>query len=386
MKIAITLPAYYNFPIGGYHVHYQYANLLSRKGHDVTLVFPRTLSAPNNLETRLKTGLWAIKLRTRNRPLIKTFPIDRAVKVVLASNLGAEALPNADILIATAWQTAEALEGAPPRCGRKFYIVYDYEHLMTARETVRARIERTYRGSFEIIATSKIVEETVRSCGGESTALIQCGLDFSTFGMDRPPEERSPMQIAFPLRPEQFKGASDAIAASSLLRERFGENLQISAFGSHGMTIPTWIHWCKSPSRLELRAFYNLQAIFMVPSHFEGWGLPGIEAMACGAALATTDNGGCRDYAIDGETSIVVEPGKPEKMADAVTALITDPSLRLRLSTTGQRFVQRFSWDDAADRLEAVLFGHRESQMVPQAGANWPGQNAAGHFGIGQEG
>ena len=55
MKITFVLPAYYNFPIGGYHVHYQYANLLARMGHDVTIVFPRSLTGPDNLKATIET-------------------------------------------------------------------------------------------------------------------------------------------------------------------------------------------------------------------------------------------------------------------------------------------------------------------------------------------
>jgi glycosyltransferase involved in cell wall biosynthesis len=355
MKITFALPAYYNFPIGGYHVHYQYANLLARKGHDVTIVFPRRLGGPDDWTARAQTFFWALRLRIHNHPLIKTFALDDAVDVRLIRNLGSDALPHADVLIATAWQTAEALADAPARCGRKFYIAYDYEHWMTADAAKRARIEETYRRNFAIVATSVVVAQTVRACGGEPVAVIPCGLDFEAFGTDNAPETRSPMRIGFPLRHEPFKGAADAIAAATRLRDRFGERLTITAFGSRAMNMPDWIRWLPSPSQKQLRAFYNAQSIFMLPSHFEGWGLPGVEAMACGAALVTTDNGGCRDYALDGQTALVVPPGVPEQMADAVARLIEDAALRLRLARAGNDFVQRYSWPEAADRLEALL-------------------------------
>jgi glycosyltransferase involved in cell wall biosynthesis len=348
MKIVFALPAYYNFPIGGYHVHYQYATLLAQRGHDVTIVFPRVLDASLTLKDQIKTPLWAAKLRIRNRPLIKSFKLDDRVKVKLVPNLEATALPTSDVLIATAWQTAEALTEAPARCGRKFYIVYDYEHLMTANDAKRERIKRTYRNDFVKVATSNIVAETIRGCGGEPASEIPCGIDFDVFGVDQATESRVPTHIGFPLRPERFKGAADAIDASQLLRARFGDALQVSTFGSRAMEIPAWIKFQHSPSQIDLRAFYNAQSIFMVPSHFEGWGLPGVEAMACGATLVTTDNGGCRNYAIDGVTSIMVEPGKPEQLAGAVAKLINDPVTRFKLAHSGREFVQRYRWSPHA--------------------------------------
>jgi glycosyltransferase involved in cell wall biosynthesis len=77
--------------------------------------------------------------------------------------------------------------------------------------------------------------------------------------------------------------------------------------------------------------------------------------MACGTALVTTDNGGCRDYAFDGETCLVVPPGQPQQIADGIMRLFEHEPLRLRLSMAGHEFVQRFTWQRAIDQLEAVI-------------------------------
>jgi L-malate glycosyltransferase len=360
MRIVIALPGYANFPIGGYHVHYQYANLLSRKAHDVTVVFPRYLIASlgfvGRLKADLRTALWALDLRLRNRPLIGSFALDDAVRVRFVPNLTGNSLPSADVLIATSWHTAEAMADAPLRCGRKFYIVYDYEYWMTVEPQTRARIEQTYRQDFKIIATSSIVSETVRQHGGKPVAQIPCGIDFDAFGVDIAPADRQPLHVGFPARDEPFKGAHDAIVAASLLRDRFGDRLRVAAFGRQRLEyMPDWIEWHQYPSQQVLREFYNTQSVFMFPSHFEGWGLPGVEAMACGAALVTADNGGSRDYAINGETALVVPPMQPARLADAVETLLNDESLRLQLALSGNAFVQRYSWSDSADRLEETL-------------------------------
>lgn len=355
MKITIALPAYWNVPIGGYHVHYQYANLLTRRGHAVTIVFPRSLRPGHPIKARLRTPAWALQLRLQNRPLIGSFPLDDQVKVRLLRDLSNSALPRADVLIATAWQTAEALADAPARCGRKVHIAYDYEHLMTAAADVKERIEATYRMPFTLVATSGIVAETIRKCGGKPAAMVPCGLDLDAFGVDVAPERREGFTVGFPARPEAFKGTADAVAASALLRARYGDRLRIAAFGSRQLNMPDWIEWHQYPSQAELRRFYNMQSVFMVPSHFEGWGLPGAEALACGAALVTTDNGGCRDYAMDGQTALVVAPREPAELAGAVGRLFGDDSLRHNLARSGNQFVQRYTWAGAADGLEKVL-------------------------------
>ncbi len=355
MRITIALPAYWNTPIGGYHVQYQYANLLTQRGHDVTVAFPRHLAPGRPVRSRVGTALWAWGLRRRNRPLIGSFPLDPRVRVRLLRDLSGGALPRADVLVATAWQTAEAMAGAPARCGRKVYVVYDYEHLMTAGPDIRARIEATYRMPYTLVATSAIVEETIRRCGGAPVATIPCGVDFAAFGLDVALDQRAPLTVGFPARAEAFKGTADAAAAAELLRARYGDQLRVAAFGSSNPGLPGWIEWHQYPSQAELRRFYNGQAVFMVPSHYEGWGLPGVEALACGAALVTTDNGGCRDYAMDGRTALVVPPGQPGALADAVARMFGDDALRVRLAQAGHGFVQRYTWDGAVDGLERVL-------------------------------
>jgi glycosyltransferase involved in cell wall biosynthesis len=93
----------------------------------------------------------------------------------------------------------------------------------------------------------------------------------------------------------------------------------------------------------------------MLPSHFEGWGLTGVEAMACGAALVVTNNGGSADDAFDGKTALVAEPGDVDGLATAAERLLTDQTLRLSLAAEGHSFVQRFTWESAADALERLL-------------------------------
>lgn len=356
MKITIALPGYWNKPSGGYQVHYKYAQLLSQEGHDVTVLLPRHVDqATNSLRTRLAAYRWAWRLRQENRPLVPWFPAGSQVRIRLVRNLSPSALPSADRLIATSWQTAEMLGQAPERCGRKFYIVYDYEFVMTADRDTRQRIERTYQLPFEMIATASVVAETVRRCGGIPVAQIPCGLDFTEFGVDRPIGQRNPLTVGFPMRLDTFKGAADAIEAAAILRARYGERIQVTAFGSQKVELPSWITWLQYPSQDQLRQFYNNQAIFILPSHFEGWGLPGVEAMACGAALVTADNGGSLDYAINGETALVVPPRQPDQLAAAAIRLIEDEAFRLRIARNGQAFVQRFTWQSSLASLKETL-------------------------------
>jgi len=355
MRISIALPRYFAEPIGGYHVHYTFANALAARGHDVSILFPRWLVDGSGLKNRLYTPVWGLRTRWRHGTAVPSFRLDPRVRVRFVPDLGDGALPPADILIATAWETAEILRHAGPDKGRKVHIVYDYEFWCTATPDVRARMEAAFNCGFVSIVTSDAVRGMVRACGAAPVALISCGLDFEAFQQCIPPEARDAFSVGFPARADVNKGSADAIAALTMLRERHGDRLRVSAFGHRRLPMPDWIEFVENPDQRTLADFHNGNAVFVMPSHFEGFGLPGAEAMACGAALVTTFNGGAADYAIPGETALVVPPRAPADLAGAIDRLLEDQALRIRLAHAGHAFVQRFQWRTAADALERVL-------------------------------
>ena len=85
---------------------------------------------------------------------------------------------------------------------------------------------------------------------------------------------------------------------------------------------------------------------------------PASKSLACGTPLVTTDNGGCREYAVDGETALVVPPRDARAMADAVQRLLDDDAFAARLVANGLDVVERdFDWEKRTDEFEAVLDG-----------------------------
>ncbi len=84
--------------------------------------------------------------------------------------------------------------------------------------------------------------------------------------------------------------------------------------------------------------------------------MPPMEAMACGAALVTYDNGGCRDYARDGETALVAKRRDVDDLAAKLEQLAARPELRARLAAAGSALVTTaFDWDRAVERLEGLF-------------------------------
>ena len=101
----------------------------------------------------------------------------------------------------------------------------------------------------------------------------------------------------------------------------------------------------KSPVE-ELPYLYAGADGLIYASLWEGFGMPIVEAMACGAPVITSDVAAMPETA--GGCALLVDPHSPEQIADAMQRLASDTTLRARLSTMGLKRAQRFSWETAA--------------------------------------
>ncbi len=96
----------------------------------------------------------------------------------------------------------------------------------------------------------------------------------------------------------------------------------------------------------ELPLWYNCADIFIYPSLYEGFGLPPLEAMACGTAVITSSVSSLPE--VVGEAALTVDPLNVDALADAIAMVLGDASLQLRLKTEGPRQAAHFSWKETA--------------------------------------
>jgi glycosyltransferase involved in cell wall biosynthesis len=95
----------------------------------------------------------------------------------------------------------------------------------------------------------------------------------------------------------------------------------------------------------ELVRLYNRAAVVVVPSRFEGFGLPAVEAMACGAPVVASAAGALREVVRAGGGGVLVPAADPEALAGSLNALLDAPEERRSLGARGrERVVERFSW------------------------------------------
>jgi alpha-maltose-1-phosphate synthase len=95
--------------------------------------------------------------------------------------------------------------------------------------------------------------------------------------------------------------------------------------------------------------------VFAIPSIYEPLGIVNLEAMACGTAVVGSRTGGIPEVVADGETGLLVPPGEPEPLAEALNALIGDPDRAAAMGQAGRkRAVAEFGWAAIAAQIAAL--------------------------------
>ncbi len=106
-------------------------------------------------------------------------------------------------------------------------------------------------------------------------------------------------------------------------------------------------------TRERLRELYRGARLFVYPSHHEGFGIPPLEAMACGAPVVATRTGAIPDYA-EG-AALLVTPGDREALRSAITRVLEDESLRRELAASGAERARSWRWDRGAKAMTELL-------------------------------
>src|SRR5262249_42592669 len=238
------------------------------------------------------------------------------------------------------------------RCGRKFYFIQHYESLYHGDA---ARVDATYRLPLRKIAISTWLAEIMARRFESPAEVIVTPVDPALFH-PVPVEHDGGLRVLMLHHEYKWKGVQDGIEAFTRAKARHPD-LRLVGFGLKAprRALP-YDEFFENLPQARLAWLYSRCPIYCCPSWDEGLGMPSMEAMACGAALCTYDNGGCRDYAIDDATALVAPRRAVDALARTLTRLTEDKDLRERIARQGRELiVTRFDWERATARLEALL-------------------------------
>src|SRR4030042_7150594 len=225
-------------------------------------------------------------------------------------------------------------------------------HLITVSQTARSHIADTF----------KISEDKIR--------VVYNGIDADIFSPSKKIARLDNRLLVVISRDTPVKGLRFMLEALAVLRQKHDLELVVVAKGTDNRTtqrlittlgIKDYVKIIDEIDTPELVNQYRLASLVIVPSVYEGFGLPAAEAMACGAPTVSTTAGALPE--VGGGAGILVPPADVKALVNVISTLIVNPDKRKHLSHIGrQRIVQTFNWQNTAKRTVDVYTEAMEFQ------------------------
>lgn len=368
MRITFMMPA--DDLTGGNRVVATYAKILRARGHEVLVVS----NAPDRSSVReqlraLRHGQWRA-MRARLVPKPGHIALSGVPHQVLERPRPIEAsdLPDADVLIATWWETAVWMQAMPAVKGRKVHLIQGFETWTggEARERVYAALRLP---NLKLAISAGLKRDIEAELGDLGIAVVSNAVDLQQF--DAPPRTRSePPTVGFIYAQAPFKGADRCLLAIARARQTLPD-LRVLAFGADQPTpewpLPPSTRYVCRPAQDQLATLYAACDAWLFASRVDSFGLPILEAMACRTPVIGVPVGAAPELLTDGAGVLVgatltgvTERELIEDMASAMVVLCQQPaSAWQHMSQRAHERAHSYSWLDATDRLLQLLQDQR---------------------------
>lgn len=352
MKINIVIP--FLGKTGGIVVALEHARGLRALGHDVAVYYPILPYREFLFGEKSPARKWILG---QLKPLLGNLARYRT-RVAWAGPgspvrpvpwIAGPFLRDADVTMATAWPTAYSVAALPRRKGAKVYFIQHYE----TWSSDPSRVDGSYRLPVDLVTIAPWLTELMeRKFGRQVLAEVHNGIDSGRF---RPPASRDwdKPSLLMMHHELEWKGAGDGLEALAAVHARHPA-IPIRLFGMARDPGVPWVEYHRDPAPEALLALYQGSHIFLSPSRLEGWGLPVVEAMACGCAVVATRTG-CAPVFEAGGNLMAVEPGDAAALEAAVEDLLRDPAACRDMAERGRRAATEHTWPRATRNLEQAL-------------------------------
>lgn len=232
---------------------------------------------------------------------------------------------------------------------------------------MQARVARRIPVVLAVAGTSAADSVEDFDLDPDQMRVVPLGVDTELFA---PSDGRVPGRIvAIASADKPLKGVVHLLEALAKVRTEHDVHLQLVSHLEPGgsterriaeLGIGDAVHVVGGISDEELAALLASAEIMCVPSLYEGFSLPTVEAMACGTPIVATRAGALPEVVGTDETgaspcAVLVQPGDPEALAAAIRDLVESPETRVRLGAAGRRrALDRYSWTSVAEATVAA--------------------------------
>lgn len=355
MRITFMLPVI--TVNGGIRVAVLHAASLARRGHQVVLVSPSPplLALRSKLASFLRGHGWPAAPVERN-----AFFDGIEFEHRQFDRRGAptdDDVPDADVIVATWWETAEWVARLAPSKGAKVHFIQGIEDRFPF--VPADRVAAVYRLPCRKIGISRfVVEHLRREFGVEDVDIVPNSVDRQLFFAPQRAKQAVPT-LGFLYAHSPLKGTDVAVRAVTLLKQRFPA-LRVLAFGAEPVSavqpLPGFVEFERLPRQERIRDIYAQCDVWLSSSKNEGFNLVALEAMVCRTPLVSTRTGWPIESVVDGVNGYLVEVDDAAAMADrAQRVLLLEDTDWLRMSAQAHAAASQGDWEDSHALFEAAL-------------------------------
>ena len=340
---------------GGIKSNRLIAEAMQRRGHQVTTSFlPPTLPWPKpwrvrRFMKRLQRGIGE-----------SSFPHHLQKSTVTLNKMPTRQLdpsliPDADVTFASWWEVWSQVHAWSKTKGLKVHYVRHFEvHGGDEQQVLDA-----YRLPGPRVVISNWLGGILRDMGHDEIVHVPNGVDWDQFDSSPRAKPECPT-IGMLMGHSSFKDTPTGLRAVRRLQERYPD-LRVIGFGalplSAELDVPKCVEYYENPAQDLIPKLYQQASCWVIPSSAEGFGMPGIEAMASHCPIVSTRCGGPEDFVREGEDGYLVDVGDDEAMAARVAQVLDlSDGDWARMSARSYEIAQDFDWDRSAEKLEAALY------------------------------
>lgn len=348
IKINFILPFKPRRPAGGFRIMYEYANRLADKGYQVHLTYP--IATPH-MKYRFPYLVRWLMSKVEKFNTNKWFDFNPAINMSYVPSVKEEYINDADIIICTWWATVLETSKLSEKKGKKINLIQGFENWEGHEDLLFKSYDLPNMNN---VTVSSYLEKVVKRYTQKPAYLIHNAISETIFSLRTPIAQRSPNSIIMTYSSQEIKGSEYGLAAIKQVKETH-PNLKVDLFGvcPAPENLPSWIKYHRNPSNLcEL---YNQNSIILSNSITEGFSLTAAEGMFCGCALICTDIPGHREYAIDRDNALLVEPKNTEDIVSKINYLLDNNKERIRIAENGNKVIQRFEWKSSIQKMDNLI-------------------------------
>lgn len=351
MKITILFHTSPRVAGGGTKVLYEYANYLAQKRNSVEIAYMAN-QLWSNFHFPEKIRRFLALESIKNRPT--WFDLDERIVKYGVFDVNNETIHDADVIVITDVRTADPVSRLDENKGKKIYMIQDFENWVLPDEKVYA----TYSLDFKHITVAKFLSNMVDAHSTSKAVCVPNGINTDLFKVTVPIEKRKKHSIAFHYRSNPQKGSRYAFETIKILQEKYSDlDVTVVSIEKKPSDLPRNCKFIHGASPQEVADVNNSVSVFMCTSVIEGFGLPGLEAMACGCALVTTDYTAVHEYAENQYNALISPVKDAESMARNVIRLFEDDNLRMKIARNAATTGAERSLEISAKKFEEAISG-----------------------------